>query len=150
MSYDFSDSAYDDFLKDDRLGHQDFMVSAIEDGTFPNTGDPFKRLKGTLTSAGNATIDYTFGSVPPADKLKEEAKTWDDKKRKAVQGTITMVKQLVQHYGKTPDDVKVGDVFRVNVVKNKEGYVRIVAFLPASEIGQQSAEAGKAMSNVPF
>lgn len=150
MTTKFDDSAYDDFLKDDRLGHQDFMVGSIEEGEFPNTGDPYKRLKGVLTSANNAKIDYTFGSVPPPDRIKEESKTWSEEKSKAVKSTIAQGRQLIQHYGKSPDDVAVGDVFRVNVVKNKEGYVRIVAFLPKDEIGKKSTEAGAAMANVPF
>lgn len=157
MSYNFDDPAYDDFLKDERVGHQDFMVSAIENGTFPESGDSYRRLKGVLTTAGNATIDYTFGQIPPPSELAKQKtlngndpEKWNDRKTAAIKSAISQARQFIQHYGKTPDEAKVGDVYRVNVIKNKDGYVRIVAFLPASEIGQKSAAAGADMGTVPF
>lgn len=146
-------SEYDEFLaaadKDDRVGDHDFMVGEVLAETWPS-GDPRLKVKGALLTANNAKADITWSPPPPAAVLKDQATTMEGGKRKAIASAIRFAKNLAEDYGRTVEGLKVGDVLRVKVVKNKEGFIRIVALLPKSQIGQKSTETGVAASSIPF
>ena len=146
---------YDDFVndaaRDDRVGPQEFLISSVTDGVWEKSGEPFRELTGVLTSANNASFDFRISPVPPPDVLAAQKATMDSAKKKAIASSITMHKTLAQHYGKAYDEIKSGDRFKVEIVKNKQGFVRAVAFLAKDHVvGNQSNGSQAADSGVPF
>lgn len=137
MAQDFS--AYDAFLKEvDGTGKQTFQVVDVSEGVFPNSGDPYTKVSGVLVSAGSIKVNLTLGSLPDiADK-----DAWDASKRRAVAQTINMYKDLAK-IGKTPADIVPGDELLVEVVKNKEGFHRIVKVLgvPGAGVSKRSDDS---------
>lgn len=144
---DYSGSAYDDFLrdadKDNRLGDQDFLVTETIRGTFPNSGDPYLKLNGVLSSANNSKFNITFGSVP------KDLSTIPAEHKRGTALTIRLMKELREHYGVAPAQVEEGMTLRVKIDKDKEDkatgkyYLRAVAIKPKAEIGKTNgASAG--------
>jgi hypothetical protein len=152
--------AYDDLIKDaerdDAIGAQEFLVSEVINDEWPS-GDPRLKLKGNLTSVGsNPKADLTISPPPPPDVLKAESATYEQGKKRAIANTINLYKQLGQHYGKSPQQIREGDTFKVQVVRTKRnpdntgGFLRIVAFLPKEHaVGADAAKATTAGSS-PF
>lgn len=159
MSEPINFSDYDDVMtdlnRDNRVGDHDFMVSDVISDTWPS-GDARHTVKGVLLTAGQAKADLRWSPPPPASVVKAEMSKWDGGKRKAVAQAVSLAKKLAEYYGKTVDGLKAGDVLRVKTVKTridkdgKGGFIRIAAILPKDGIGQASAEAGKAASEIPF
>lgn len=153
MSMNGDYSEYDGFLadaeKDDRVGDQDLMVSEVIEDTWAS-GDPRVKVKGTLLTAGQAKCDFTWSPPPPASVLKEQMATMERGKKKGIASSIELAKKLSLWYGKRVTDLKAGDVVRVKCVKNKEGFIRVVAILPKTDIGKASEAVAKLSSDVPF
>jgi len=146
MAIDYS--VYDDFLadanRDDRVGDHRAMVISVKHDTWAS-GDPRTKLVFQLLTANNAKADCTISEPPAPEVVKAEGKTWEKAKRMAIAGNIGTLKALAEHYGKTRDSVSEGDEFNVRTAKNKDGFVRVVAFLP-----KDAKPAAKAGSDVPF
>lgn len=155
MSYDYTDAAYDELLKDadkdNRVGDHLFMVTKVVHDTWPS-GDPRIKITGNLQSANNAKADLTISPPPPPDVVKEQSKTWEQGKKRAIANTVTMYRQLAQHYKTSPDKIAEGDVYAVKTAKSKVeadgkgGFIRIIAFLDKAKLG---GEATAAASNAP-
>src|SRR5262245_52899297 len=94
-------SEYDDFLADAnrhrRVGDHDAMVLGVTSGLWPS-GDVRHKVKLSLLTAAAAKADMTLSDVPPAAKLKAEAETMDDSRKRAIASNITLRKQLAQFY----------------------------------------------------
>lgn len=146
--YDYSDDAYSELekeaKKDDRVGDHVMMVTKTEVGTFPKTGDNYLKIRGVLTSAFNTKVDITFGSIPSPEEVKRDKGTWEPSKKKAIASTISMVKALAG-YGKKPDTVSEGDTLNVKTVKNREGFIRVVAILAPGAATKAADD-----SSIPF
>lgn len=143
----YQDPAYDDLAdeaaRDNRVGKQLFMVTNVQDDKWPKSGDAFKRVSGVLTTAGNAKCEMTFSQPISPEEMKAERANWDQRKIKAIANSRAMVQSLIEHYGVNPGQIKQGDVFGVNVVKNKEGFVRIVAIVPLDAVkADKEADTG--------
>jgi len=155
MTYDYTDAAYDELLKDadkdNRIGDHLFMVTKVAHDTWPS-GDPRIKVSGVLQSANNAKADLTISPPPPPDVVKAESKTWEQGKKRAVAGAITMYRQLAEHYKTSPDKISEGDVYAVKTTKSKidaegkGGFIRIIAFLAKDKLG---AAAKAAADNAP-
>lgn len=146
-------SAYDDFLtdaaKDDRVGPHELLVNEVLEGVWEASGDEYREIKGVLVTAGNADINFRLSPLPDPAELAERKPFMDRGKKQAIARSITMHKQLGQHYGKTHEEIQAGDRLKVEVVKNKDGFVRIVSFLSKDHaVGVNGASA--ASSSVPF
>lgn len=158
MSYDpmqsmvLQDSAYDELLKDaemdNRVGDKNALVTTVMHDNWPS-GDPRIKIGFVLTDAGNARADLTISEPPSPEVVKAEKKSWEQSKLRAIAGTVTMYRQLAQHYGTSPNAIKEGDTFRVKTVKTrrdeetgKGGFIRVIAFLPATSAAPASNGAG--------
>lgn len=159
LNYDFSDQAYADLQKDadtdNRVGDHVFLVSEVTRGNFPKNGDPYLKVKGTLLTANNAKTDWTFSPPPPPDVIAAQKSSWEPGKKKAINASIQMIKQLAEHYGTTPGKIKQGDEFKVKTAKTRVdkntgdgGFIRIVAFLPKGHAVAGGAAAASSAS--PF
>jgi hypothetical protein len=154
MPYDYNDDAYSQLLedanKDDRVGDHDWMVTSVVHDQWPS-GDDRIRLVGSLLDIPKAKADLTISPPPAPDIVAAESKTWDHKKKRAIAATITMYRQLAQHYKTSPENIKEGEMFRVKIVKTKVvdgkgGFLRVVSFLDKKEM----SEAAQAQESVPF
>ena len=145
-TYDWNDAAYGELeteaSKDDRLGHQTFMVTEIRNEQWPS-GDPRIKVLGVLTTARSAKCDLTVSPPPAPEVVKEMMATWEPNKKRAISQTIAIYREMSKHYGKTPETLATGDEINVKVVKNKEGFIRIGAVLPPGDVG------AKADANMP-
>lgn len=143
FNFDLNADAYTDLVadaaKDDRVGDQDFLVTEIKDGEWDAKygGGPFREFKGVLTSANNAKVNLTWSPPPSPAVVAEQSASWDRRKKQGVASSISIARQLGEHYAKNPSTVKVGDNFRVKIVKTrrdestgKGGFLRIAAFVP--------------------
>lgn len=158
FDFDLNADAYSELVTeasvDDRIGKQDFMVTEIKDGTWDEQygGGPFRELKGVLTSANNAKVSLTISPPPPPEVVAAEKATWESKKKRAVAQTISIYRQLAEHYKTNIGKIQPGDKFRVEVIKTRRdastgrgGFLRIAAFLaPVTSNGTA------ATSNSPF
>lgn len=155
--YDFDDPIYAQLQKeaaqDSRTGDHEFMVTEAKHDQWPN-GQPRIRVRGVLTTAGNAKADLTLSPPPPPEEIKATISTWNSGKKRAVAQSVTMHKALASWYKTTPEKISEGDTFKVKTVLTKRnadgigGFVRVVAFLdPKKELG---AKAKKADDGVPF
>jgi hypothetical protein len=135
---DIDFSAYDGFLKeaekDDRLGKQTMVVTSAVQGAWPS-GDPYTEVNGLLSTAGNAKINVRISAIPDLSQLVG----LDGSKKKAIAQTINFHKQLAK-LGKRAEQLAVGDELGVEVVKNKEGYLRIAAFSAPSVPGDAARD----------
>jgi hypothetical protein len=155
MTYDYTDAAYDELLKDaerdNRVGDHLFMVTKVVHDTWPS-GDARIKITGNLQSANNAKADLTISPPPPPDVVKAEHKSWEQGKKRAIAQTITMYRQLAEYYKTSPDQISEGDVFAVKTVKtkvdsdNKGGFIRIISFLHKERL---SAGATAAAADAP-
>lgn len=150
-------SYIDDFIaeaeKDNRVGDFVATVKAIEPKTWPS-GDPFDRLIVELPVGG--TADCNIQAIPSEEALKAVKAGGDRNKIRAIASSITLVRQLEQHYG-TADAKRlmVGMPIEVKTVKTKVkesltggrtgGFIRVIAFLaPGTVKGSNSAPAADA------
>jgi hypothetical protein len=144
-------STYDAFLKeadrDNRIGDQDFIVTAIEAGVWPS-GDKFTRVRGQLLTAGGAKADFNLNPLPSAEDMAQ-AGTWETAKKRGVAQGINFLKSLDKFYSRSADTLQPGDELRVKCVKNKEGFIRIVSLLDP-RLAKVEAKVTAAKSEVPF
>lgn len=150
MTYDYTDSAYDELIKDadkdNRVGDHLWMVTKSVHDTWPS-GDPRIKVTGVLTTAGNAKADLTISPPPPPDVVKAQKDTWDQGKKRAIAATVTMYRQLAEHYQTVPEKLSEGDVFAVKTTKTrvdadgKGGFIRVVAFLAKDRLDKTRAAA---------
>ena len=142
-NYDFNDPAYAELAseaaKDDRVGDHTFMVTERREETWPS-GDPRIKVLGVLTTARSAKCDITVSPPPSPEVVKEMMATWEPNKKRAISSTITLYASMQKHYGKTPETLDVGDEVNVRTVKNKEGFIRVVAILPPGDLGGVEAD----------
>lgn len=147
-------SKYDDFLKDadkdNRIGDHDALVVSVTDDQWPS-GDPRRKILFNLTTANNAKADLTISPPPSPETLAAEGATYEAGKKRAIATTINLYKQLGQHYGKSPQQIKEGDTFKVKTAKTridadgKGGFIRVIAFLDkAHATGGATAAAATA------
>lgn len=149
-----SDNPWDE-LQGDPVGEHDWLIADIKKGNF-NNGKGFTELKGVLTSAGNLPVGLTVGDDTPSDedtkaeglRRKQTGKgDWEDSLFQAVVSTKSRLWELEHLYKKKFEDVQVNDAFRVKTVRNKKGYIVIVAFLPKTA---STENTGAKVSGVPF
>lgn len=150
----FDYSAYDDFVKDaekdDRVGDHTFLVNSVVHDNWPS-GDARYKFGGVLVTANNAKADLTMSPPPPPDVLKAESGGYAPGKKKAIANTITLYKQLGQHYGIPPEKIQEGQEFRVKTTKTrrdeegKGGFIRVIAFLP-----RKGEANGSKSTDAPF
>lgn len=141
--------AYDALLKeaavDDRVGDKNVQVISVVNDTWAS-GDPRLKIQFVITDANGAKADLTLSPPPSPEEVVAQKDSWDSRKKKAIANAISIYRQLAQHYGKAPADVREGDTFRVQTAKNKEGFIRVVAFKPKA--GENAAAGGT--TNAPF
>lgn len=150
---------YDDFLKeadrDDAIGPQKLLVSEVIDDSWPS-GDPRRKVRGTLTTARNAKADLTISPPPSPEVLKAEGASYESGKKRAIANTINLYKQLGQHYGKSPQQIVAGDEYNVQVVRTKRnedgsgGFLRVIGFLSKDHKVGSEAQTAVARSAAPF
>lgn len=143
-----NDAAYDDLLKDadtdGRVGDREAMVSSVVHDSWAS-GDPRIKIGFVLTDARNAKADLTISPLPSPEEVKAQKASWEPGKLRAIANTVSMYRQLAQHYGTTPDQIAQGDVFRIKTVKTKRnddgtgGFIRCIAFLPKTGAGAVAA-----------
>lgn len=165
MSENGAWSEYDELMgdleRDTRVGDHDFMVQDVETGKWSDlkaglSDDPYFKITGVLLTAEQSKATLQWSPPPPAVVAKQQMASWDHKKRRAVANAVSIAKQLQEHYGKTFDQMKAGDVFRVKTGKTrrdadgKGGFIRVIAILPKEQIGQASIQAAQDASSVPF
>lgn len=155
------DNLIGDLEKDTRVGDHDFMVSNVETGKWSDlradlSEDPYYKVEGVLLTAEQAKCSLQWSPPPPASVVKSDMAKWKPGKRKAIAQAVTIAKHLAQFYGKHIMDLKSGDVLRVKTVKTKRddsgkgGFIRVAAILPKEQIGQDSMQAAKDASDIPF
>jgi len=147
-------SYIDDFIteaeKDDRLGDQEAIVHSIEPKTWPS-GDPFHKLVVALINAGSAKADCNLQPIPDEGTLAAIKASGDRKKIRGVASSIQLMQQLEKHYGITdPSRIMVGAQMSVKTVKNKEGFVRVIAFLPKGSVKAGATTSSTPASTIPF
>lgn len=140
-NYDYDAAEYDKLINDantdDRIGHHTVMVTRVTDDTWPS-GDPRRKILFALTDV-SGKADLTISPPPSPEVVAAESKSWDRGKKKAVASTVTLYRQLKEHYQTTPEAIQEGDTFSVNIIKTKVdsdgkgGFLRVVAFLPKGE-----------------
>lgn len=152
---DWNDAAYRELEKeankDNRVGKHLFVVTEKREDTWPS-GDPRVKLLGQLVTANSAKADVTLSPPPSPEEVKAESSSWDSRKKKAIAQSIAIHRNLAKFYdGKTPETIEAGDEFSVETAKNKEGFVRVVAFLPKGAHEAKTGE-GKAKNDesIPF
>lgn len=132
MTNDTDFSQYDQFLKDaerdDRLGRQTMAVTQVTPGSWPS-GEAYTQVDGVLTTAGNAMVNFRLSGLPSAEKMA--AASGDSKMKRALAQTINMHKALAK-LGKKAEALRPGDEFGVEIVKNKEGYIRVAMIMGPS------------------
>lgn len=145
---------YDAFLRDadadNRVGDQDFLITSIDESTWPS-GDKFIKVKGQLVTAGGAKADFNLNPLPTKDELAQ-ASTWETGKKRGVAQGIGFHKSLEKFYQKSAETLEVGDELRVKCVKNKEGFIRIAAILDPNIKAAPGAASGAGVkkSEIPF
>lgn len=138
MFSDYSDSAYDDLIKeseiDTRVGEGNAIVTKVTDDTWPS-GDPRRKIMFSLLFAGNAKADLTVSPLPSPEVIKAEKGSWDSGKKRAIAQQVSIFRQFAQHYQTSPMNVREGDEFRVKTIKTKKNadgsgaFVRVIAVL---------------------
>lgn len=145
---------YDQLLRDaevdNRVGDHDLLTQKVVHDKWPS-GDPRTKITFVLLTANNAKADLTLSPPPPPEVVAAEKATWEPGKLKAIANSITLHRQLAQHYGVAVDSIKEGDRFKGKTVKTKRnddgtgGFIRVVAFLPKDHpVGEQAAQAAAA------
>ena len=132
--------------RDDRVGDQDAVIVAIEEGAWPS-GDAYKRVRLNLTTAGGAKADFNINPLPSAEEIAASG-SWETGRKRGVAQGINMHKAIEKFYGKSADELAVGDTIRIKCVKNKEGFIRVAAILDPAAKSEAKAAAPK--SDVPF
>ena len=160
MSTNYDDPIFDELGKDDRVGSHDWYVTEIKHDTW-ESGDPRTKIIGAILTAspdnkgGKPKADLTISPLPSLDEIKAHSKEWTRGKRMAVATARNIYKQLAELYHKSPDEqvldglepIAEGDVFRVHIEKNREGFCRVVAFKAP---GEGTKATGAAMQDIPF
>lgn len=156
----FDFSAYDEFvkdaMKDTAVGPQEFLVGEVHADAWPD-GSPRLKVRGQLTSAGNVIADITFSEPPPIEVLREmeKAGTMDAKRKRGIAATVNLYKQLAQHYGISPKQIRPGEVYKVQVARDKRnadgtgGFLRVRAFLSKDHV-VGTPTGGTAAVSSPF
>lgn len=153
----YDSDEYDKLLKDaetdSRVGKHDFLVTKVVEDTWPS-GDARLKVSGVLTTARNAKTDFTWSPPPAPEVVAAEKSSWEPGKLRAIANAVSIARQLRQHYGKSPNQIQEGDVYRVQTNKSRRdkvtgegGFVRIFAFLPQST---STNGAGGASAGVGF
>lgn len=150
--FDVNNSAYDEILNDakvdNRVGdHEAVVVKAVNDNW--KSGDARTKLQFVLKTANDAKADLTWSPPPPPEVYAAEKASWDRAKLQGVASGLTIGRQLLEHYGTLPHKVKEGDRFRVKTAKNKEGFIRVIAFLP-KDAAVGNANGAAAPPSSPF
>lgn len=140
---EFNDG-YDDFLneagKDDRVGKHRVIVTKIGDGEYEGrNGDaakPYKEIKFKMSSGSE--IDLRWVKPPDVAPSKELLKLMDRAVSQGIVQSVTLRRQLAQHFGKSFENLHEGDALAINVElrkSKKDGkyYPRVVAFIPADD-----------------
>lgn len=152
---------YDEFIaeadRDTREGHQEAVIGAIEDRTWPD-GTPYRNITFNLVTSNMSKVFMSLNHKPtPEACAVEKAKVKAGGPRNIMQSmaaTLALYKQLEQYYGVTgAEQLKVGDVFEVECVKDKprkkdgKRYLKIRAFLPKGSVNKADEQPA---SSVPF
>lgn len=144
---------YNKFLadtdRDDRVGDHDAVVTGKTEGVWEKSGDRYTRIAVALASANNATVDFNLNELPTDEEMAAVG-TWDTAKKKAVASGIQLLKALDKFYGKTAATLDVGDEIRIKAVKNKAGYIRVVAILDPNAPKAPASAARSAGADIPF
>ena len=149
--FDFDDPMYGqaarEALIDNRVGNHDFMITQVEEGTWPS-GDSFMKYRGVLLTADNAKTELTLNDPLTPEQMREEYPKMEAKAKKAVGHNITKLIALKQNYGITNlDQLTVNTVLRVKTEKDRNGFIRVMVILPKTESTNQAASNA---ADVPF
>jgi hypothetical protein len=153
---DFNDG-YDDFLneaaKDDRVGKHRGVVIALSDGTWESKNGeaprPYTNVSFKLTSGSEIDLRWTVPPDPPP--TKDEMAAMDKGIRMGIVNSVTLRRQLAQHFGKSFQNLKEGDEvgMLIELQKSKKdgkSYPRVRAFIPL-----ESCDVEKPKSDdIPF
>jgi hypothetical protein len=145
--FDLSNPAYDELLKDaavdNRVGdHDAVIIKAVHDNWEPQYGGgPRSKLQFLLKTANDAKADVSW-SPPPSPEEMAQKSTWDRKRVQGVAGAVTLGRQALQHYGKTPNQMQEGERYRIKTAKNKDGFIRVIAFLPRDAAVSNGSASG--------
>ena len=126
--------------KDNRLGKQMFVITDVVHDTW-NDGRARHKFRGVLATAGNAKCDLTLNDPPTADEAKEAQAAGDAKRMRGIAFSYKNHETLAK-YGKSVTTLAEGDEIRVEVTKDKEGFVRAQRILPPDAMTQTSSGAG--------
>lgn len=132
--------------KDNREGDHSAIVMRVEDKVWPS-GDAFKKIVVGLITANNAKADFNLQPIPDEKTLAAIKEEGNRGKMRGVANNIAMVRQLEKYYGKAPANLSEGDTLTVKTVKNKEGFVRVIAILPK---GGAAKKVDSAETSTPF
>lgn len=120
---------------DDRIGQQTFSVTGNQEKTVNWEGGAFqvREVSGILVTAGGANIRMDFGTLPSDEEMarleagiKSKTLSADDRKKvMAVGKSLEMRDAIKAATGKAVEELTFGDEFRVEIVKNKQGYLRV-------------------------
>jgi hypothetical protein len=154
-----NDAAYDELLKDaatdKRVGPHELMVSKVVNDKWPS-GDPRTKITFVILTANNKTADMTWSVPPSVEEVKTKKAEWPEEKVRGIAGAITLARQCIQHYGKTPDQLREGERVKGQTVKTrrdaegKGGFIRVVAFLAKDHaVGEQATQAAAAAAAEP-
>ena len=143
---------WDEFLadaeRDTRVGKHEFEVTSVVQDAWPS-GDARYKIKGVLLTSGNAKCDLTMSAMPTVEAAKAET---DPKRKRGIALSVRNHLALAKYADKKIEDVGVGEVFRVETSKDKEGFVRVQRILePDAALGAATGSSGKKSdSHVPF
>jgi len=146
-----NDAEWDAFLadadKDTRIGKQQFQVTSVMHDTWSD-GRPRHKVKGILTTAGNAKCDMTMNAAPTLEEAKAAKAAGDMRVVKGIAFSKRNHDTLAQYDGATIETLGEGLILDVEVDKDKEGFVRVKRILSPGEAS--GAGASKASGSVPF
>lgn len=149
------DSAYDELLKeasvDNRIGAHDAIVSKVVNDTWDD-GRPRQKTTFTLLTANNAKADLTLSQLPTPEQIRAEKDTWEPSRKRGIANSISVYRQLAEHYGVPMlatgvPDIREGQRYKVQTGKRTDKndrskyFVQVVAFLPKDHaVGSQVAQ----------
>ena len=148
MTIDYS--LYDDLLadadRDKRIGDCEAVVKSVIHDAWED-GQPRTKVQFNIPAAGpNAKADVTLTEPLAPEALAAQWKDLPDHRKKGAAFNIRLLKMLAEFYGKTREDIKEYDEFKVHTYKSRDGgFIRVDKFLP-----KDAKLAEKAGSDVPF
>lgn len=155
-----NDEAYNKLLEeaavDNRIGDHDAIVQKVVIDTWDD-GRPRQKVTFLLTTANNAKADLTMSELPTPEQVMAEKATWDAGRKRGIASSISIRRQLAQHYQLPVSQATgmpafaEGQRYKVKTGKRSDKndrskyFVQVIAFLPKDHaVGSQVAASGSA------